>query len=497
MPQTIIQKKITATYTEEIIKLREEWAFLKHPPPQEGGVRVKFNARLYKLCDVTQTDQSFTVDIGVYVRWHDDRLKDVPPESLKKLLEDCEFEDIPIWKPKFVAEGTLEEPFVHDLALQLKEQNGTVGTVEIYKRMNAKFDVGYLDLHEFPFDEKTFALVWRVPRHEQQGIGMVVCQSDGPLKIPEDFIHHDEYSIVELKMFVQYAGKVATETSCCMTKANKKPEFVVEIKAERQPYFWLFVIILPNLCLTIIGLNTFLIVVDADDPTWFQDRMDFVVTIILTVVAYKFSVNDRLPVLPYLTRLDKWLQAMFAFFIVAAFECTAVRFLQKSGVPQNVINIVDYVALCIGVVWITYFTLRQIWWPWRTLLARLKDRGLTPDFAEHEHKSPHAAACIGSAMAPEPPHSEVQRAKDSPGKPFHLGKIDADEEEETPLLDEMIRDSLQKKLPSIGGAEAADHSAREIYMMKPATLAQRTGHSLVEDPTGGSYGSMSVSASGK
>eukprot|EP00035_Acanthoeca_spectabilis_P030945 m.477735 g.477735 ORF g.477735 m.477735 type:complete len:160 (-) comp44747_c0_seq1:23-502(-) len=75
----------------------------------------------------------------------------------------------------------------------------------------------------------------------------------------------------------------------------------------------------PNLCCALVGLDAFVM-----PPSDHSDRMSLIVTLMLTVVAFKMSVSERLPAIPYAMFLDSWLLSLFSIFVLAAVESSVV-----------------------------------------------------------------------------------------------------------------------------------------------------------------------------
>lgn len=87
-------------------------------------------------------------------------------------------------------------------------------------------------------------------------------------------------------------------------------------------------VIWPNLLMSIIGLNIFLMGPQTDSDT-FCNRINFIVTMILTSTTFKFAVDDATPSLSYLTLLDKWTLILFCLFFMSSLECTIIMMLTR------------------------------------------------------------------------------------------------------------------------------------------------------------------------
>jgi len=371
---------------KELLHKRDEGLLSAPNQDQSCGVEISFNVRLYKLCEVKQAECSYTVDLGVHCHWIDKRLKNI------RLKTHHHIDYSRVWKPNWRAEGMTDELMVSDENVELIDAES--GKMQHYKRFRASFDCD-LDLPNFPFDQQTFFVIIRVPRNHKQGIGSVIVhggendyKSTTIVKhncsVAEGFTHHVEYYVTRLQQSVRYAGDKKDNAAGLWNKArhaveegglsgpaalkNRKPEVVIEIHTDRRQQYWLFVIILPNLLIALTGCFAFLIEPSKEDDKWFGDRLDIIVTLILTFIAFKFSISERLPVLPYLTLLDKWLLCMFAAFIMSGLECAVIQvLLTKYNVNSEDLRTVDIYAAWVCALFILGTTIWLVGIPrWRT-----------------------------------------------------------------------------------------------------------------------------------
>jgi hypothetical protein len=215
---------------------------------------------------------------------------------------------------------------------QTKKRRGLAAPVWYrYQRIAATMRAP-VDLRRFPFDEQELRIVLRFPRHRSQGIHRIRLDPIAAEMEP-DSLSNSEFECVAVRAFVRYAGakqpswspeEVAVDESVLVAlderDVNLKPEIVVALSVRRRPSYWLFSVIVPTLLCTAVGFDVFLM----DPVDHHTDRMSLVVTLLLTVVAVRFTLGEKLPNLPYLTFLDRWLLFLFVVLISLAFECAAV-----------------------------------------------------------------------------------------------------------------------------------------------------------------------------
>lgn len=75
---------------------------------------------------------------------------------------------------------------------------------------------------------------------------------------------------------------------------------VISMRVDRRLGFWTWNVAVPLYLLTVCAIGSW--AVPADD---IGDRAAITLTVMLTIVAVKFMLGDRIPAINYLTVLDK------------------------------------------------------------------------------------------------------------------------------------------------------------------------------------------------
>jgi len=100
------------------------------------------------------------------------------------------------------------------------------------------------------------------------------------------------------------------------------------IEAYRKPHYWVNSIVLPNLMISLFGFAVFFI-----DPVgnteFYSDRISLLMSVVLTSVAFQFTVSAVVPTLSYMTCLDKWRNTMNLIFLFTFLECTYIQCLME------------------------------------------------------------------------------------------------------------------------------------------------------------------------
>ena len=95
----------------------------------------------------------------------------------------------------------------------------------------------------------------------------------------------------------------------------------VRVLVRRDPYFFITKVVFVTFVLTLMAPATFLFDRDA-----IGDRSSVSVGLVFTGLAFQFTINQYLPILPYTTALDRLIFDMYLFYAFAYFENISVFF---------------------------------------------------------------------------------------------------------------------------------------------------------------------------
>eukprot|EP01083_Nonionella_stella_P074218 201248_1 len=233
-----------------------------------------------------------TVDIDFYVRfnWIQEHIK------LNSLGYENGFKISPDMVERhciYVDNGSSLQPIGES---KLVVEDKTTGMVRMVQRMRGSLSQLEFDYHQFPLDVQNIRLVF------QSRKGNVVIETgdwyvgEPERKGPSSFSNLSmQFNLKDTewnKVTHQYIINIATKRDC-------------------HYYFWnvmLLLYIITNFSLFSYGVSAF------------NDRLSFDITLLLTIVAFLFSVKSTLPKIKYLTLLDKYILLCFAFIISIAVE---------------------------------------------------------------------------------------------------------------------------------------------------------------------------------
>lgn len=128
----------------------------------------------------------------------------------------------------------------------------------------------------------------------------------------------DAFSKIDLlySVFTEWQQKPSvltiTHTDARMSKkGGEYPLVLLKFKVQRRYPYYVKRIGLILAILSFASLWSFSI-----DLEFIGERLAFVVTLILSIVAFQFTINDSLPIVSFLTFFDKYILCMFAVLIL-------------------------------------------------------------------------------------------------------------------------------------------------------------------------------------
>lgn len=193
-----------------------------------------------------------------------------------------------------------------------------------------------MELLEFPFDVQCLTIKLRL-----WGGGVEHTDDYGRLllgAVTPDICDHPEWRM--------YAPAIRTTAPKPGTLIHQKQALEVTMLVQRKSAHYLRTVVLPLFGLTSMTFFAFLL-----EPADLADRQALVITMLLTVVAFKLVVADSLPKLSYSTRLDTYMEGCFITIFAIAIE-NAIHSVQDIGLVGVVVCVVVwllaniYLAVC-------------------------------------------------------------------------------------------------------------------------------------------------------
>jgi hypothetical protein len=249
------------------------------PPPDDQATDVYISMVILNIDQIDGVKQSFDANVYLKIRWNDPRLK-------SKRSEVVSYDLNKIWYPKLaiVNQRRAFESFP-DIVEVTPE-----GEVTYQQRIWGTFSHP-LSLKDFPFDHQTFRLQMAAPGLSPSEVNLI--RETGPesevliadtLSLPDWSIDHVE---------------VKSNAYQLTSHSQTVPGFALTFSAHRMTGYFVFKMIAPLILIVMMSWIVFWI-----DPEQASTQISVSVTSMLTLIAYRLSVDGVLPKVSYLTRMD-------------------------------------------------------------------------------------------------------------------------------------------------------------------------------------------------
>ena len=277
------------TDTQEIVEkaaqkvLSKEELKVSRPNKERGATKVYFMMFLLDIDSIDAAKQNFGANIFVRLRWKDGRLANPQGSTRQIPLEE-------VWNPQIILanrEGRISKSLPEDVKVYPD------GTVSYQQRYTGKLSQP-LKLAKFPLDQHTFTI-----RFISAGY------RDDELEFLPDTAKYDRALI---------GGSMAQEVSLPdwellgyetlalpykPIREIRQAGFVFRFEAKRYANYFFLQILLPMVLVVVMSWAAF----------WLQGdlvgvRIGISTSAILTLIAHRFVLANRLPRLPYMTSID-------------------------------------------------------------------------------------------------------------------------------------------------------------------------------------------------
>ncbi len=256
--------------------------------PPDRPVKVTLGVELLRVSRIEDHDEQFDIEFNLFLSWKDPRLAfDGSRAGHHKRVVPAER----IWKP--------EPDLVDDLGVTVQDgrsahllPDGTVRWRRYYRgTVSSNFD-----LHEFPFDAHRLEVRLEANSTDVGEVLYVAGESTvrdeegsgSPLAVPHG------WKLVRLS--------TGTAESRFPQLDEAFSRFMVRVEIRRNPHYYWWAIVLPLLPIVATSWSVFWM-----DPTEFNSQASVGMTAMLTVVAYRITIDSSLPLLSYMTRMDYFL----------------------------------------------------------------------------------------------------------------------------------------------------------------------------------------------
>jgi len=281
----------------------------RRPDPAGTPTEVGIGVYVVHLDRVDNLDQSFRLDAFPRMSWRDPRLGKVVETAG---VEVCRFPRDAVWDPRIIIFNRQDA----NVLLPEEVSVDASGQVTYLQRIQTRLRAP-MNLREFPFDEQVLPLTF---------MSILYGPEDVALDLDETAASRTpDVPGWEVREMESRSGVLEAEVHDDSIENRRFARYDFEFRVGREIAFYVWRIIAPLTFIVLMSWAVFWI-----DPSNFGVQIGLASTSILTLVAFLFSLNNILPPLSYLTRMDIFLFVSLALACLAFGEAVATAVLQAS-----------------------------------------------------------------------------------------------------------------------------------------------------------------------
>jgi len=292
-----------------------------HESPGGGKTPVLVSLGLYvtNLVAIDETRETFEVAGYISAKWQDPRLA-LPASAASDSNYPRTFKVEDIWTPPIQGANAV----THKTNAYYLEADSD-GTVNYVERFDATLSTGF-NLRKFPFDTQVLDFDYQSFSSSPSAIQFASPALPGTGISPGPHTELAAWGVKELR----YKADKISKTGF-LPPADQA---LLQIVVERRSGFYIWKIFLPLMLLTLIPVAVFWI--DAKELDW---MLKVPMTMLLSMVAFEFTIARDLPRIGYLTFLDAVFLASFLFCFLNILEIIAVFVMHRNGLREPAVKL--------------------------------------------------------------------------------------------------------------------------------------------------------------
>src|SRR6476646_11639931 len=312
----------------QLVRSAETPALIERPAPGNAPTQVSVAIWIVDLSNIDSAQQSFTADLAIVLRWKDARLAHTGTGLAQYALDQ-------IWTPR-VAIANETSSVVRKLPESAEVEPD--GTVLYLQRYVGSFTQS-LRLQSFPFDRQSFRIQFVAIRYRPNEVVFVA---------DENWIHDGLQKAAGISQSVTLPDWTVEKWDAkpdvyALTPGLQYSGYVFEFTASRNVQHYILKVILPLVLIVMMSWSVFW-----TEPTNSNTQFSIAVTSMLTLIAYRFAVDNQLPRLPYMTRLDVFFLVSTLLVFLSLIEVLVTTILDNNHQVARAKKLDRYCRVIIG-----------------------------------------------------------------------------------------------------------------------------------------------------
>jgi len=262
------------------------------PDIQKGATDVHISLYVMDIENINNKLQSFTLDVIIRYRWKDSRLKGV----------EGQYPINSVWYPNIQLSNLRDSETRFPKVVVIKKD----GTVEYTQRYYATLRT-FLDFKNFPFDTQTLPITFFAFGVTPEEVNFVFEKAGS----------EEKFSISDWEI-EPVGASISTIRANVFNDSDTeiiRPRLDYTFKATRYVHFYLWKVLAPMLVILFLSWAVFWI-----DPSQVGAQIGVSGTSILSLIAFLYKLDNILPPVSYLTRMDNFIFTALILVFLAYLE---------------------------------------------------------------------------------------------------------------------------------------------------------------------------------
>ena len=252
------------------------------PDPEGVPTPVDVGIIYFDVLAIEETNQTFTADLYITVKWSDPRLS---KDALGYSVEGCRFKKNELWQPEFLYMNKRKI----DRGFQDFGRVDELGNVTMYERVTGTFTVNY-NLKDFPLDTQTLPIKIGFPRYTPEEVVFRGSEKTSGF-----------FSEVTIAGWDIREGSVTVKPIAVVQEGDAERSMLVSnLIAKRQVGYYAWKVFVPLCLIVFMSWMVFWI-----NPEHFGPQVGLSTATVFTLIAFMISLGRLIPEVSYLTRLDQ------------------------------------------------------------------------------------------------------------------------------------------------------------------------------------------------
>ena len=276
---------------------------LNRPVIEDGKpTAVHVVAAVLDVDKINSAEQNFTLNLYVLFQWMDPGLAHAEPGVIVRELDE-------VWNPRLTIANTQRHWANSKADVEISPQGLVTYRLHVFGDFSQP-----MELHDFPQDSHVFEVSIVAAGYRPHEVVLV------PDPRMDSFMA-EKLSVADWE--VDNMQGMSREVT--LANGLKLPGFIISFEGTRLLHHYVIKAIIPLVLIVMMSWVVFWM-----DPKQVPNQLGVAVTTVLTLIAYHIALSGRLPDIPYLTHMDKFLFSSTVLVFMALIEVVITSHLSST-----------------------------------------------------------------------------------------------------------------------------------------------------------------------